>query len=79
MTSSPCNEHMKEVCYEYFEHFKKAGLVSARLLLGAACALVHAIAPAFSKKSTESLVKDLSAEFEKKNKALTIYFILKNK
>ena len=58
------NNHLKNVCMTYFQHFFFSAKLGFSLLFGSYKAFIHAIAPIFHTKSTSNLVEYLEKEMK---------------
>jgi hypothetical protein len=56
--------HLKEQNESYVEHLRKAMYYSGCLLVGSACALIHALVPCVMTKTTTKLVEHLSDDLK---------------
>ena len=58
------DSHLKEQNETYLQHLRKAMYYSCCLLVGSACAFVHAIIPCVMTKTTTKLVRYLSDDLK---------------
>ena len=57
-------KHLKEQNETYLQHLRKAMYYSGCLLVGSACAFVHALVPCVMTKTTTKLVRYLSDDLK---------------
>jgi hypothetical protein len=58
------DSHLKEQNETYMQHLRKAMYYSGCLLVGSACAFVHAIIPCVMTKTTTKIVRYLSDDLK---------------
>ena len=58
------DSHLKEQNETYMQHLRKAMYYSGCLLVGSACAFVHALVPCVMTKTTTKLVRYLSDDLK---------------
>ena len=58
------DSHLKEQNETYLQHLRKAMYYSGCLLVGSACAFVHAIIPCVMTKTTTKIVRYLSDDLK---------------
>ena len=58
------DSHLKEQNETYLQHLRKAMYYSGCLLVGSACAFVHALVPCVMTKTTTKLVRYLSDDLK---------------
>ena len=58
------NNHLKNVCMSYYQHFYFSSKLGFHLLLGSVKAFIHAIIPMYCTTSTSNLVTYLDTEMK---------------
>ena len=58
------DSHLKEQNETYLQHLRKAMYYSGCLLVGSACAFIHALVPCVMTKTTTNLVRYLSNDLK---------------
>jgi len=58
------NNHLNENDESYLQHLRKAMYYSGCLLVGSACAFVHAVIPFVMTKTTTKIVRHLSDDLK---------------
>lgn len=58
------DSHLKEQNETYLQHLRKAMYYSGCLLVGSACAFVHALVPCVMTKTTTKIVRYLSDDLK---------------
>lgn len=61
-------EHLQEAGESYFQHLRFAALVSILLLAAAIACLIHAMVPAFCRRSTSCMVALLTRLFRERER-----------
>ena len=58
------NNHLKNVCMTYFQHFCFSSKLGLNLLFGSCKAFIHAVIPMYYTDSTSKLVEYLEKEMK---------------
>ena len=58
------NNHLKNVCMSYYQHFCFSSKLGFYLLLGSVKAFVHAVIPMYCTTSTSDLITCLDTEMK---------------